>query len=122
MSKLVALDLKMIVTIVDGGTGQDVVDFSKEAGAVGGTILHGRGSGVHDTGKFFGLEIQPEKDIVLTLVPDELELDVMETIGKGIKIGKPGNGVCFSVDIAKAMGMTSIKTFGETKTMDELNK
>ncbi|EOH88005.1 nitrogen regulatory protein P-II [Enterococcus pallens] len=122
MGKLVALHLKMIVTIVDGGTGQDVVDFSKEAGAVGGTILHGRGSGVHDAGKFFGLDIQPEKDIVLTLVPAEMELTVMEAIGKGIKIDKPANGICFSVDIDKAMGITSIKSFGETKTMDELNQ
>ena len=48
MKDLVALNLHMIVTIVDGGMGEDVIDFSKEAGAAGGTILHGRGSGVHD--------------------------------------------------------------------------
>ncbi|MCH0466408.1 P-II family nitrogen regulator, partial [Enterococcus faecium] len=52
MKDLVALNLHMIVTIVDGGMGEDVIDFSKEAGAAGGTILHGRGSGVHDSGKF----------------------------------------------------------------------
>ncbi len=44
MKDLVALNLHMIVTIVDGGMGEDVIDFSKEAGAAGGTILHGRGS------------------------------------------------------------------------------
>ena len=61
MKDLVALNLHMIVTIVDGGMGEDVIDFSKEAGAAGGTILHGRGSGVHDSGKFLGLDISPEK-------------------------------------------------------------
>lgn len=61
MKDLVALNLHMIVTIVDGGTGEDVIDFSKEAGAAGGTILHGRGSGVHDSGKFLGLDISARK-------------------------------------------------------------
>ncbi|RCT64804.1 P-II family nitrogen regulator, partial [Enterococcus faecium] len=32
MKDLVALNLHMIVTIVDGGMGEDVIDFSKEAG------------------------------------------------------------------------------------------
>ena len=77
MKDLVALNLHMIVTIVDGGTGEDVIDFSKEAGAAGGTILHGRGSGVHDSGKFLGLDISPEKDVVLTLVPDSLTNQVI---------------------------------------------
>ena len=30
MKDLVALNLHMIVTIVDGGMGEDVIDFSKE--------------------------------------------------------------------------------------------
>ena len=94
MKDLVALNLHMIVTIVDGGTGEDVIDFSKEAGAAGGTILHGRGSGVHDSGKFLGLDISPEKDVVLTLVPDSLTNQVMDAIGQGINIDVPGNGIC----------------------------
>ena len=101
MKDLVALNLHMIVTIVDGGTGEDVIDFSKEAGAAGGTILHGRGSGVHDSGKFLGLDISPEKDVVLTLVPDSLTNQVMDAIGQGINIDVPGNGICFSIDVDK---------------------
>ncbi len=103
MKDLVALNLHMIVTIVDGGTGEDVIDFSKEAGAAGGTILHGRGSGVHDSGKFLGLDISPEKDVVLTLVPDSLTNQVMDAIGQGINIDVPGNGICFSIDVDKVM-------------------
>lgn len=36
MNDLVALNLEMIVTIVDGGIGEDVIDYSKKAGASGG--------------------------------------------------------------------------------------
>ena len=120
MKDLVALNLHMIVTIVDGGIGEDVIDYSKAAGAAGGTILHGRGSGVHDTGKFLGLEISPEKDIVLTLVPDSITNEVMDAIGKGIHIDVPGNGVCFSIDVDKVIGITKIHQYRETLGMKEL--
>ena len=120
MNDLVALNLEMIVTIVDNGIGEDVIDYSKKAGASGGTILHGRGSGVHDTGKFLGLDISPEKDIVLTLVPDSLTNEVMDAIGKGIKIDVPGNGICFSIDIDKVIGITKIHQYREVVEMKDL--
>ena len=120
MKDLVALNLHMIVTIVDGGMGEDVIDFSKEAGAAGGTILHGRGSGLHDSGTFLGLDISPEKDIVLTLVPDSLTNKVMDAIGQGINIDIPGNSICFSIDVDKVIGITKIHQYREIIGMQEL--
>ncbi|MEX2364611.1 MAG: hypothetical protein WD597_13355, partial [Balneolaceae bacterium] len=59
---------QLIVTIVNKGFSGKVVDASKEAGAEGGTIITGRGSGIHEKAKLFNLAIEPEKDIVLTLI------------------------------------------------------
>ena len=42
----IAYDL--IVTIVNKGRAEKVMEAAKKAGAEGGTILHGRGSGVHE--------------------------------------------------------------------------
>ena len=120
MNKPVALNLEMIVMIVDKGVGSDVIQYSKKAGANGGTILHGKGSGVHDSAKFFGLEIEPEKDIVLTLVPDTLTNEVMNAIGNGIHIDKPGNGICFSIDISKVIGITEINSYRQVVDMERL--
>lgn len=122
MNKPVALNLDLVVTIVDGGDGQDVIAFGKEAGASGGTILHGRGAGVHDAGKFLGLDIEPEKDIVLILVPSKLTNKVLDKIGEGLLISKPGNGVSFSIDISKVIGITKIKEYGDVVDMDDLLK
>ena len=108
MKDPVALNLNMIVTIVDGGMGYEVIKFSKTAGAVGGTILHGRGSGIHDSSNFLGLEISPEKDIVLTLVPDSLTNQVMETIGQGI------NMMC--QEMVSVLVLMSIKSLGSLKS------
>lgn len=116
--RLVAMNLALIVTIVEDDMGEEVVSHAKAAGAKGSTILNGRGSGVHDTGKFLGLEIQPEKDIVLTLVPSHLETNVMDGIGQGIKISEPGNGICFSIEVDKLIGVTHIQDYDVTHMND----
>ncbi|MGX7352610.1 P-II family nitrogen regulator [Enterococcus canis] len=120
MNRPVALNLELIVTIVDGGNGGDVVDLTKEAGASGGTILHGRGSGVHDVGRFLGLEIEPEKDIVLTLVPESLTNTMLKVIGDGLKIGQAGNGIAFVIDLAKVIGITKIDQYSQVVELDDL--
>lgn len=120
MKKPVALNLELIVTIVDKGIGDDVVEYSKAAGANGGTIIHGKGAGAHDNQKFFGIEIEPEKDVVLTLVPDSRTNTVMDAIGKGLQINKPGNGICFCIDLPKVIGISEINSYRDVVPMQEL--
>ena len=64
---------ELIITIINRGFSEDVVDAAKSAGAQGGTVLHARGTGVHEAEKFFGISIQPEKEMVLTLVPSGIK-------------------------------------------------
>ena len=95
----------LIITIVNKGRSSDVIDASKEAGAEGGTILHGRGSGVHDTAKLFGILIEPEKEVVLTLT-DSTKTDlIVDSISKKININKPGKGVLFVLDVKRVTGI-----------------
>ena len=61
----------LIVTIVNRGVAEDVIEASREAGAEGGTVVLGRGIGVHDKAKFLGIPVEPAKDIVLTVTPEE---------------------------------------------------
>ena len=55
----------LIVTIVNKGDSERVVEASRKSGAEGGTILSGRGTGIHERAKLFGLTIEPEKDCLL---------------------------------------------------------
>ncbi len=41
-------DFVLIVTIVKKGWGDEVIKASRKAGAQGGTILFGRGTGIHE--------------------------------------------------------------------------
>jgi nitrogen regulatory protein P-II 1 len=44
-----------------------VLEASVMADAQGGTVLFGRGAGINEQEKIFGMSIEPEKEIVLTL-------------------------------------------------------
>ena len=95
----------LIITIVNKGRSCDVIDASKEAGAEGGTILHGRGSGVHDTAKLFGIRIELEKEVILTLVDNTKTDLIVDAISKKININKPGEGILFVLDVKRVAGI-----------------
>ena len=70
----------LIVSIVRKGWGNTVLEASVKAGATGGTVLLGRGIGVNETESIFGIPIEPEKEIVLTLVPKSETEQILDEI------------------------------------------
>jgi len=95
----------LIVTIVNKGFAEEVVEASKKAGAQGGTIMHGRGSSVHETARIFGIPIEPEKEIVLTLIYRTKTEQVMSAIKNAVDINTPGKGICFVLEVEKTAGI-----------------
>jgi len=94
-----------IFTIVDRGRANDVVDATIEAGARGGTILHARGSGVNQAKLIFDIEIEPEKEIVLTIVdPDQVE-PIVTAIRRHSDVEKDGHGILFVLPITESYGI-----------------
>jgi nitrogen regulatory protein PII len=95
----------LIVTIVSKGFATDVVNASKKAGAEGGTIIHGRGTGVREDGKIFGIPIEPEKEIVLTLIEQKKTEEVLKDIEKELCLDEPGKGIVFVLDVKSVAGI-----------------
>jgi len=108
MPKPENVDFELIVTIISRGKCGTVLDASKDAGAEGGTIIKGRGSGVHEKAKIFSFTIEPEKDIVLTLVPANRTEKVLESIIKAAKLNEPGHGIAFVLDVEKVTGINHL--------------
>lgn len=98
----------LVVTIVNKGDAEKVVDATRKAGAEGGTILCGRGTGVHEQAKLFNILIEPEKEVVLTLINREKTDQVVETIEKDAGINKPGKGISFVLAVEKTVGINHI--------------
>jgi len=100
----------LIVTIVRKGWGQPVLEAAVKAGATGGTVLFGRGIGVNEKDTIFGIPIEPEKEIVLTLVQEDEAEGILEEIVRAVELNEPGRGLAFMVPVNKVVGMPHIET------------
>lgn len=94
-----------ITVIVDRGKAEEVIDAATAAGSKGGTILHGRGSGIHETSKLFNMEIEPEKEVVIILSKMDKAEAIVASIREKINIDEPGNGIIFVQEVEKAYGL-----------------
>ncbi|HLR61902.1 MAG TPA: P-II family nitrogen regulator [Lentibacillus sp.] len=109
----------LIITIVNRGDSEKVVDATRKAGAEGGTILHGRGTGVHEKAKLFNIMIEPEKEVVLTLIDREKTSEVLKTINEDAELKKPGKGISFVLEVDSTVGIS--REMNE-KVREEINK
>lgn len=95
-------DYKLIVTIVSKGKAEKVVDISHMAGAEGGTILYGRGTAVR---LLLGISIEPEKEIVLTLIEKDKAQAVLDAIVKKVDLNEPHKGIAFMLSLDQVVGI-----------------
>ncbi|HEX7054460.1 MAG TPA: P-II family nitrogen regulator [Burkholderiales bacterium] len=97
--------LSLVVSIVRKGWGSSVLDASVKAGARGGTVLFGRGAGINEQEKIFGMSIEPEKEIVLTLLPERLAQPVLEAIVRAAGLNETGRGIAFVLPVEQVAGV-----------------
>lgn len=94
-----------IFTIVERGQGQEVVDAATAAGSTGATIINARGSGIHEHEKFFAMEIEPEKEIVMIIIQSDKVDKIIEAIEKTMHITDPGKGILFTMGVNRVTGL-----------------
>ena len=103
MSQTEGYDL--ILTIVNNGYYEQIIEAVRSAGAKGGTLMHARGLATEETSKFLGITIQPEKDVLLIIVSHKIKQQVMESITKAAGITTEGRGICISLPVTSALGL-----------------
>lgn len=94
-----------IITIVNRGRAEDVIEAAEAAGSRGGTIINGRGAGSQETSKVFLMDIEPEKEIVMILSKEQETEAIVQAIRSHLKIDEPGNGVLFVQDVGEVYGL-----------------
>ena len=109
----------LVVTIVKKGWGDSVVKASRKAGAKGGTIIFGRGTGVHENKSLLGLMIEPEKEIVFTIIEAEKANEIVEAIKESIGINEPGCGIGFVVPLDSVFGTAQLLCSTDCSFKDE---
>ncbi len=102
------IDFDLIVTIVKKGWAERIVKASKEAGAEGGTIVFARGTGIHEQKSILGIPIEPEKEMILTLVPVEKTDEILQAIIEAGELENPATGIAFVLDVKRVAGIVHL--------------
>ena len=96
---------QLIMTIVNRGNAEEVIEAAKSAGSKGGTIINARGSGINETTKLFNMEIEPEKEMVMILSKEDATDVIVKSIRERLEIDKPGNGIIFIQNVNQTYGI-----------------
>ena len=98
---------EVIFCIVNAGFSDAVMDAAKEFGARGGTVINARGTADKQAEKFFGVIVQPEKEIVMILVPKKIKDGVLHALYKEVGLETAGQGIAFSVPVESVVGLST---------------
>ena len=71
-------------------------------------MIHARGTANSEVEKKFEIAVQPEKEIVMILVPTELKDDILHGLYRAVGLKTPGQGIAFSMPVDAAVGLSEV--------------
>lgn len=96
---------ELILAIANEGHADEVMDAARAAGAAGGTILHGKGTGSKNAEKFYKLSIAEEKEVIIIVANSETKAAIMSGIINSAGPGSPAAAVVFSLPVTNIAGL-----------------
>ena len=83
-------------------------------------MIHGRGTASREAERFFGISIQPDKEVVLILVPHDLTDKILHALYRAVGLKTPGQGIAFSLPVDQVVGLStlSLEKSGEAPAGD----
>ena len=97
---------EVIFCIVNSGYSEQVMESAKKLGARGGTVLNARGTANKDAETFLGITIQPNKEIVMILVPSEIKDSLLHALYQDVGLNTPGHGIAFALPVDGVVGLS----------------
>ncbi len=96
---------QMVIALVNQGYSEDVMAAARPAGAGGGTVVHSRRVGNDETLTFWGISVQPEKEIVMILCRQEEKLNIMKAIADSCGMKSEAQGLVLSIPVETVVGI-----------------
>lgn len=106
---------ELIYVILNEGFSDDVMKAARSAGATGGTVMNGKGTGSRETGKFLGITLADEKDVVMILAAADTKAAIMRAIVEQAGPQTDAGAICFSLPVSQVAGLRQV----ETETTEE---
>ena len=98
-------DYSLIMTIVNQGFSEEVMNAARPRGASGGTVFHSRRIGNEEAMKFWKISVQDEREVVLILAQKEDKPAIMQEIGKQCGMKSKAQGIVMSLPVDGIAGL-----------------
>ena len=115
-------EYQLVMVIVNKGYTDLAMNAARSCGARGGTILNARGTGNDEIEKFFGVPIQPEKELILIVVDKEITENVLMQIYKEAGLETKGQGIAFSIPVDDMIGFQAFEEDLSNLKLENENK
>ncbi len=99
---------ELIIAIANRGHVDSVMDAARSAGAMGGTVLHAKGTNPFGENKFFGMSIADEKEMVMILTAANQKTAIMRAIMDKAGVNSPAHTVMFTLPVESVAGLRSV--------------
>ncbi len=106
MNELSAYSL--IIAIAEKGCTDMVMDAAREAGAGGGTVVHGKGTANEFTAKFFGVSIATEKEMIYIVSKRGNKDKIMKAIVENAGPATEARAAVFSLPVDGVVGLANL--------------
>ena len=99
---------ELIYVILNEGCSDMVMAAARPAGATGGTVLAGKGTGARESEKFLGISLASEKDVVLIVAEKTKKAGIMKAVMEKTGPGTDAAAICFSLPVTAVEGLRRI--------------
>ena len=96
---------ELIYVILNEGFSDMVMAAARPAGATGGTVLAGKGTGARESEKFLGISLANEKDVLLIVAEAAKKSAIMKAIVEKVGPGTDAAAICFSLPVSGVEGL-----------------
>ncbi len=97
-------DYELIMVIANQGSTDQVMDAARSAGARGGTVIHGLGTGSKNAEKFYKVSIASEKEIILIVSSAGQKAGIMKAIIEKAGPDTKAGAITFSLPVSELAG------------------
>jgi len=99
---------ELIIAIANRGHADTVMDAARSAGAMGGTVIHAKGTNPYGENRFFGVSIADEKEMLLILTAACQKTAIMRAIMDQAGVESPAHTVMFTLPVESVAGLKSV--------------
>ncbi|WP_461878683.1 P-II family nitrogen regulator [Fusicatenibacter sp.] len=109
-------EYEMIVAVTNQGYTEPVMQAARSAGAGGGTVIHAKGTGMEGMGKFFGVTLAAEKEMIFIVTETAKKKQIMQTIMEQAGMTTKAKTILFSLPVTHVCGLTPSDAFSPLDT------